>query len=50
LILAWNANVGRSFDRCFIHAPVAQVGIKSHLFRMKIICLCGAFFLMKFST
>ena len=29
---------------------VAHVGIKSDLFKIKIICLCGAFFLIKFST
>src|SRR3990167_965896 len=43
---AWNAKVGKSFDKTLTHLAVAHVGIKSHLFNTKINCLCFLSFLI----
>jgi len=42
--LAWKASVGYDFERYLIHLFVMDVGIRSHLFRMKTKCLFGHFY------
>ena len=48
-ILAWNARVGVVFDKYFTHLYVTDVGIKSHLLRMKTRCLLGHLYFKYYS-